>query len=131
MDKDTGAPVVRLTSGYHYIPVSNLEQARDWYAENLGFRVVKEDKLYLDLRTDSGVRILLLPSEGNLTSNMLFPNGQQAAHGFIVANIAAVYQRFVDKGIKVGKLFDYDGTSFSFFDPDGNKIELWSDVPNK
>lgn len=120
---------MQVLGGYYYIPVSNLQQTGDWYKEHLGFSIVKEDPTYLELRTESGVRILLLPNEDQLTSHMKFPNGPQAAYGFTVSDIDALYQQFVDRGIQVGKLFNYAGKSFSFHDPDGNVIELWSDHP--
>jgi hypothetical protein len=31
-----------------------------------------------------------------------------------------------ERGVKVGEFFDYQGKSFSFYDPDGNFIEVWS-----
>ena len=31
----------------------------------------------------------------------------------------------ISKGVKVTEIGDYQGKSFSFFDPDNNKIEIW------
>lgn len=120
---------MQITSSYHYIPVSNLQRSKDWYTEHLGFKIVMEDPIFLELRTDSGVRIMLIPNNGNITSHMNYPNGTQAAYGFVVSDIESVYQQFINKGIKVGKLTKYAGMSFKFHDPDGNILELWSDYP--
>lgn len=120
-----------ITSSYHYIPVSNLQQSRDWYTEHLGFRTVKEDPLFLELQTASGVRIMLISNGGNITSHMNYPSGTQAAYGFTVSDIDLVYQEFINKGIKVGKITEYAGKSFGFHDPDGNIIEVWSDYPER
>jgi catechol 2,3-dioxygenase-like lactoylglutathione lyase family enzyme len=128
----TGVYFMQITGSYQYIPVSNLQKARDWYVDNLGFKTVHEDPIFLELRTESGVRIILIPNEGNpITAHMNYPNGTQAAYGFMVSDIEAVYQQLTDKGIKVGKMSNYAGASFKFEDPDGNVIELWSDYPVK
>lgn len=43
----------------------------------------------------------------NITSHMNYPNGTQASYGFAVSDINSVYQQFIDKGIKVGKISNY------------------------
>ncbi|MDQ8738710.1 VOC family protein [Paenibacillus sp. LHD-38] len=122
---------MQLKTSYQYIPVTNLQQALEWYSEHLGFKLAVEDPICLELRTESGVRVFLIPNdEGKVTSHMNYTNGVQATYGFTVAeDIHLLYQQFKDKGIKVGKLTDYQGLSFKFFDPDGNAIELWGDYP--
>lgn len=75
---------MQLICGYHYIPVSNLQSSAEWYATHLGFKVVVEDPLYLELRTESGIRIMLIPNENKITSHMKYANGPQAAYGFVV-----------------------------------------------
>ncbi len=39
----------------------------------------------------------------------------------------AVKEKLEMNGVKIGEVFDYFGRSFSFFDLDGNKIEIWED----
>ncbi|MGO4106251.1 VOC family protein [Paenibacillus sp. YAF4_2] len=122
---------MQLKTSYQYIPVTNLQQALKWYSEHLGFKLAVDDPICLELRTESGVRVFLIPNdEGKVTSHMNYTNGVQATYGFTVDDdIRSLYQQFNDKGIKVGKLSDYQGLSFKFFDPDGNAIELWGDYP--
>lgn len=119
--------MVQIKSSYVYIPVSNLQRASEWYSEHLGFKVVKEDPIYLELRTELGIKIMLIPNENRVTSHMNYQNGAQAAYGFTVSDVESVYQQFRDKGIQVGKISNYQGKSFAFHDPDGNVIELWED----
>ncbi len=119
--------MVQVNGSYIYIPVSDLTRAGAWYAEHLGFKLVFKDELYHEYRTKSGVRILLLPRIDNITSQMNFPYGTQPAYGFTVSDIQSIYQKFIDDGIEVGKLYNYGGLSFGFHDPDGNFIELWGD----
>lgn len=77
------------------------------------------------------MRVFLIPNdEGKVTSHMNYTNGVQATYGFTVADdIPSLYKQFKEKGIKVGKLTDYQGLSFKFFDLDGNAIEIWGDYP--
>jgi len=120
---------MQITSSYIYIPVSNLELAAKWYEEHLEFNVVKVDPIFLELRTESRVRVMLIPNEKNIMSHMNYANGPQATYGFTVSDIMSAYNYLVSKGIRVRKISNYDGTSFGFQDLDGNIIELWSDSP--
>jgi catechol 2,3-dioxygenase-like lactoylglutathione lyase family enzyme len=104
-----------------------MKRSAEWYARHLGFRNVTEDPLYLEMMTDTGVRILFQQNDHGLHSDFTYPDGSpQSAYGFIVDDAEALYRELKNSGIKVGKLFDYQGKSFSFYDPDGNYIEIWS-----
>ena len=116
-----------LISSYIYIPVSDLEKAAGWYEKNLDFNVIYKDSLYFDMRTDNGVKIMLIPSEKSITSQMQYSTGQQPAYGFCVDDFDAIREKLEMNGVKIGEVFDYFGRSLSFFDLDGNKIEIWED----
>lgn len=102
-----------------------MDKSAEWYEKNLGFRVTLKDTLYYELSTENGVKIMLLPNNEHINSQITFSDGEQPAYGFIVDDIASVREKLVGNNIKVGEMFDYNGRSFSFFDLDGNKIELW------
>ncbi len=114
-----------LLCSYIYIPVSDMEKSAEWYNENLGFKVTLKDPLSYELDTDNGIRIMPLPNDKHINSQMDFPTGQNPAYGFIVDNIDVLREKLIGNNIKVGEVFDYNGRSFSFYDLDGNKIELW------
>ena len=116
-----------IISSYIYIPVSDLEKAADWYEKNLGFKVINKDSLYYDMRTDNGVKIMLIPSEKSITSQMQYSTGEQPAYGFCIDDFDVMKEKLEMNGVKIGEVFDYFGRSLSFFDPDGNKIEIWED----
>jgi predicted enzyme related to lactoylglutathione lyase len=79
------------------------------------------------MHNETGMRILLQQNDHHLNSHFVYPNGApQSSYGFIVDDAEAVYQYLIDQGVKVGEFFDYQGKSFSFYDPDGNFIEVWS-----
>ena len=73
-----------LISSYIYIPVSDLEKAASWYEKNLDFKVIYKDALYFDMRTDNGIKIMLIPSENSITSQMQYSTGEQPVYGFCV-----------------------------------------------
>ena len=116
-----------LIDSYVYIPVRDLERAADWYEKNLEFRLIYKDSLYYDMRTENGVKIMLIPTEGNMTSQMQYSTGQQPAYGFCVDAFDAIKAKLEKNRVKIGEVFDYFGRSFSFYDLDGNKIELWEE----
>ncbi|BBH24408.1 hypothetical protein Back11_57530 [Paenibacillus baekrokdamisoli] len=81
----------------------------------------------MELGNESGIRILFQQNEHSLHSHFIYPDGAlQSSYGFMVDDAESAYQYFVNKGLKVGEIFDYQGKSFSFYDPDGNFIEVWS-----
>lgn len=70
---------------------------------------------------------MLIPGEKNMNSQMQYSTGQQPAYGFCVNDFDAVREKIEMNSVKIGNVFDYFGRSFSFFDLDGNKIEIWED----
>lgn len=117
-----------IVCNYIYIPVSDLKQAANWYEEILDFKVVFQDNLYYELRTVNGIRVMLIPNELHINSQMIFPSGQQPAYGFIVMDINKFRENLNGRNVKVGEIFDYCGKSFSFYDLDNNKIEIWEEI---
>jgi len=118
---------VELKTAYLTIPVSNFQRSIEWYGEHFGFKVVTEDPFYVELQNESGIRILLQQNEHDLHSHFVYPDGAlQSSYGFIVDDAESVYHCLIGRGVKVGDLFNYQGKSFSFYDPDGNFIEIWS-----
>lgn len=118
---------VTLKTAYLTIPVSDFQQSIEWYGKHFGFKVVTKDPFYVELQNDLGIRILLQQNVHNLHSHFVYPDGAlQSSYGFIVDDAESVYQYLLSNGVKVGEFFNYQGKSFSFYDPDGNFIEIWS-----
>ena len=67
---------------------------------------------------------MLLPNEEHITSQLAFSDEENPAY-FIFDDIEAIREKLLGNNIKVGEMLDYQGRSFSFFDLDGNKIDLW------
>jgi len=116
-----------LISSYIYIPVSDLERASKWYEKNLDFKLVYKDALYYDMRTANGIKIMLISGENNISSQMKYSTGEQAAYGFCVDDYDIIRKKLEANGVEIGEEFEYFGRSFSFYDLEGNKIEIWED----
>ena len=56
---------------------------------------------------------------------------RKSAYGFVVDDIKGARERLIENQVKVEDIIDYFGLSFSFYDLDGNKIEIWSDDTEK
>ncbi|MBD2870269.1 VOC family protein [Paenibacillus arenilitoris] len=122
---------MQILGSYSYIPVSNLQEAARWYGKHLGLRVVREDELFLELRSASGVRVLLIGNDdARVTFHMNDSTGTQASYGFVVPDLREAHRQLAESGITVGSVTDYEALSFKFHDPDGNIVELWSDYPD-
>lgn len=118
---------LKLRSVYLTIPVSNFNNALKWYGDHFGFEVITKDPNYIEVQNDFGIKILFQQNNYNLTSQFVYPDGAaQSSYGFMVDDAEAAYRYCKDNGIRVGEFFEYQGQSFSFYDPDGNFIEVWS-----
>ena len=114
-----------IINSYICIPVSNIERAAEWYNNNLGFRIIYKDALFFDMRTESGIPILLIPNEKDMVSQIKYSTGEQPAYGFVVGDFKETKKALQKNGVNTGEIINYCGRSFSIFDIDGNKIEIW------
>ena len=118
---------IKLVSGYVYLPVSDFNAAAEWYHEIFGFETSFSDPLYRELRSPSGIRLLLIERRGSVNAHMMYGQNEQATYGFTVKDIDYTHAILLSKGVKVKKIIAYQGKSFSFTDPDGNVIEIWEE----
>ena len=122
-----------VRDAYVYIPVSDIGRAAKWYSDALGFRQVRTDPLFMELRAGFGIRVFLIPTDNTSSSvphpQMNYQGMVQASFGFTVSNYAAVQERLRRAGAELTETMDYVGLCCKFYDPDGNAIEIWSDYP--
>jgi catechol 2,3-dioxygenase-like lactoylglutathione lyase family enzyme len=118
------------------IPVSDVESARDFYAQKLGFNVD------IDMAVGDGVRLIQLTPPGSACSIHLSKPGMGMETGsidgvfLVVPDLRSARAELVEKGVEVGdfQVFDdgayrpaRDGESLDnvgcvfFEDPDGNR----------
>ena len=70
-----------------------MEKAASWYEKNLDFKVIYKDTLYFDMRTDNGVKIMLIPSERNSIYQMQYSTGEQPTYGFCVDDFDVIKEK--------------------------------------
>ena len=110
------------------IPVTDVDRAKAFYAEQLGFTVD------VDVTPMDGVRVVQLTPPGSACSIGLGaglgayegePGSVRALH-LVVADIEAARAELVGRGVDVGEVTDVGGgvRYAGFTDPDGNGITL-------
>jgi predicted enzyme related to lactoylglutathione lyase len=110
------------------IPVTDVDRAKAFYAERLGFAVD------VDVRPADGVRVVQLTPPGSACSIGLgtglpaygaAPGSVRALH-LVVADIEGARAELIGRGVDVGTVEDVGGgvRYASLEDPDGNTLTL-------
>lgn len=119
--------------GTIYLPVENPELASNWYQEKLGaienFR--NEEKAILDFANQS---FFLVKSQKG--EKAAFQDGKDKEHFFLtfevdgIEDLKKLHSVLMEKGVTVGDIEDrgHPGNNFVFFDIDGNKFDVWSEL---
>src|SRR5215204_4799383 len=109
------------------IPVSDVDRAKAFYAEKVGFNVDLDVNADNDYRVSDGMRVVQLTPPGSACSIAFGigivdtpPGSVQALH-LVVSDINAARAELVERGVEVGEVQDLGGVLYaSFSDPDGN-----------
>ena len=103
------------------IPVSDVDRAKDFYAEKVGFNVDH------DHRISDEVRFVQLTPPGSACSIALGTGILQVEPGsvqgmqVVVPDVQAARAELVGRGVEVSEVQEFPWGSFVFFsDPDGN-----------
>ena len=110
------------------IPVSDVDRAIAFYADQLGF--TKD----VDVQPSQGVRVVQVTPSGSGCS-IGFGTGLEVYAGepgsvrgihLVVEDIAEATAELVSRGVQVGEIQDFGGgvKGADFCDPDGNSFEL-------
>jgi catechol 2,3-dioxygenase-like lactoylglutathione lyase family enzyme len=104
------------------IPVSDVDRAKSFYVEQVGFNADH------DYQVTEGLRFVQLTPPGSACSIALgtglvdTPPGSVAGLQLVVSDIQAAHARLVEGGVEVSEVQDFPWGSFVFFrDPDGNR----------
>jgi predicted enzyme related to lactoylglutathione lyase len=106
------------------IPVSDVDRAKDFYTEKIGFaaehdHTVSEEIRFVQL-TPPGSACSIALGRGIIDT----PPGSVAGLQLVVADIRAARAQLAQRGVEVGEVQEFPWGSFVFFsDPDGNR---WS-----
>lgn len=109
------------------VPVTDLDRAKAFYADRLGFQVD------VDVRPADGVRIVQLTPPGSACSITLaegvpfldMPVGTLRGLHLVVSDIEQARASLIERGADVGPVQDLGGVYYAHFaDPDGNTWTL-------
>ena len=105
------------------VPVTDIERAKAFYQDQLGFR------LDVDVTPKPGIRIVQLTPPGSACSITLaeglptldMPAGTLRGLHLVVADIETSRARLFERGVEISEVEDLGGVLYAFFaDPDGN-----------
>lgn len=113
------------------LPVSDIDRARDFYRDKVGFHVDIDQEVMPGMRIvqltppGSGCSIALGDSIWDMTKGETVPEpGSYQGLQLCVADIKAAHAELVERGLEVSEPVQYtpdDGATFMYFkDPDGN-----------
>ena len=104
------------------VPVSDVDRAKRFYAEQVGFNADHDHKISDELR------FVQLTPPGSACSIALGVGVTDAAPGsvtglqMVVDDIEAAHAHLTDRGVEVSEVQDFPWGRFVFFaDPDGNR----------
>jgi predicted enzyme related to lactoylglutathione lyase len=109
------------------VPVSDIDQAKNFYADQLGFHVD------VDVHPAEGVRVVQLTPPDSACSITLttgipwlgMPAGTLRGLHLVVSDIEQARAALVDRGTTVGAVEDFGGVLYAqIADPDGNTWSL-------
>jgi catechol 2,3-dioxygenase-like lactoylglutathione lyase family enzyme len=109
------------------VPVSDVDRAKAFYAEKVGFNVDLDVNADNDHRVSDEMRVVQLTPPGSACSIAIGtgivntpPGSVQALH-LVVSDINAARAELVERGVEVGEVQDLGGVRYaSLSDPDGN-----------
>jgi catechol 2,3-dioxygenase-like lactoylglutathione lyase family enzyme len=115
------------------VPVADIDRAKAFYKEQVGFR------LDHDVRPSPSVRVVQLTPPGSGCSIVLgeglpglaMPAGSLRGLHLVVADIEAARAELAGRGVPMGAVQDMGGIKYSGFkDPDGNTWTL-QEIPGR
>ncbi|MFI6389797.1 VOC family protein [Nonomuraea sp. NPDC050540] len=105
------------------VPVTDIERAKAFYRDRLGFR------LDVDVNPKPGIRVVQLTPPGSACSITLaeglptldMPPGTLRGLHLVVADIEASRAELAERGVEISEVEDLGGVLYAYFaDPDGN-----------
>jgi len=120
----TETPAFEMTIEVILLPVSDLERAKDFYANKLGFHL-DYDSEFNDMRfiqlTPRGSGCSIVMGTGIKGLSEMTPGSIKGTH-LVVKNIGQVREAFIKNGVDVSDIEDMGGgVKYAYFsDPDGN-----------
>jgi catechol 2,3-dioxygenase len=124
--------------GHVLLRVADVERSKAFYSKLLGFEIVEEDPehggVFMSLG-EHGHTLDLVQAESPQTTQPLTPNRVGVHHiAFMVDSEKALKEAYFtleDEGVTVVRAIDHvSQKSIYFHDPDGNRLEIYYELPN-
>ena len=113
------------------VPVSDVDRAKAFYTEKIGFHADH------DHQVRDGLRFVQLTPPGSACSIVIgvgitdMPPGSQKGLQMVVADVKALHDELVKRGVAVSEMEVMPWGSFVYFsDPDGNRWSL-QQIPSR
>jgi len=103
--------------------VSNVRKSRDWYVENLGFKVEFESSGIIAIQDSAGFTIFLRPAAKRLAGDKITLTIQVKSVDRKHRELASAGVKFVNQPQRL-----FWGYGDELLDPDGYMINLWDQV---
>ncbi|RXI96534.1 VOC family protein [Anaerobacillus alkaliphilus] len=122
-----------LRVGTIYLPVTNVERSADWYESKLGAVVTYKDKDKAIINL-ADISFFLVKSAPEQNANFYDIYGDERFSLTFEVNglkaLETIYHDFHEKGVTIGVIENrgHIGRNFVFYDPDGNKFDVWSEL---
>ena len=114
------------------IPVTDVDRAKTFYVEKIGFHADN------DVQVNEQLRFVQLTPPGSACSIMISTGvtpmvpGSVDAYQMVVADVRTLREELLAKGVTMSDIDEQPWGIFSYFkDPDGNKWSLQELVPKK
>ncbi|WP_019156301.1 VOC family protein [Robertmurraya massiliosenegalensis] len=118
--------------GSIFIPVTDLDNASDWYEKNLGVKKIDswEDGVGFYF-SESSTQLALVKVETTQPSEFVIKGKRKNIYyNFLVQNIEEAYQHLTQNGVSTTEIEDFGGMKgFDFFDLDGNPFSVVDEEP--
>ncbi len=131
--------MIQLTRlGHVLLRVADIERSKAFYTKTLGFEVVEEDPehggVFMSLG-EHGHTLDLFQVENPESTDLRSPNRVGVHHiAFMVDSEEALKEAYFtlqENGVEVVRAVDHvSQKSIYFHDPDGNRLEIYYELPN-
>ncbi|NOK60399.1 MAG: glyoxalase [Chloroflexi bacterium AL-W] len=110
------------------VPVADVDRAKDFYVNKVGFHtdhdVQPNDTMRVVQLTPPGSACSIVIGTGMGEISAMQPGSVKGIH-LVVADVNAVRETLLSRGVEVSEISDQGGIKYAFFnDPDGNSWAL-------
>ncbi|MCQ6563280.1 VOC family protein [Paenibacillus mendelii] len=118
-----------------YLPASDPRSSAEWYVQHLGLTLKRPitNNAQAQLGFPAGDTIFLMQTKESQNANYFDSFGnEQCLLTLEIENFDEVFELLSSAGVRIDPIEDNGGCGRNFYvyDPDGNKIDLWSGWPH-